>query len=157
MATLLDKPLMRETGLVRENGKEIVVILNPSEGGGSLAFREKGKGGKGCEISLKTVMDSAFAGKTLEVQSKPVNSGEPVEGELRGPSYDSDLVNLADLEALIMISGDDVITTKVQSVLFDIVREAREQRREDLGEPKLYLGTKKSIENRRYNDQHASE
>jgi hypothetical protein len=152
MATLLDKPLIRETGLVRENGKEVVVILTPSEVGGSLAFREKGKGGKGCEISLKTLMDSAFAGTPAVVKKEEAKQEEHQDGELRGPSHDPDLVDLADLETLIMVNDNEEITTKMQSLFFDLIREAREQRRENLGEPALYMGTKKSIEARRFKD-----
>lgn len=133
MATELTAPLIRETGLVNDNGKEVMVIINPGEGGGSIAFREKGKGGKGCEVPLKKVMEAAFGG-----------GDQPVAVPMLGHKSEADLVDLAELEARIMIQAPEVMETGAKAVLFEIIRELREERREDLGQEKLAWGSKRS-------------
>ena len=142
MATKLDKILIRDTGLTRE-GREVIVMMMPSEDGGTMAFKEKGKHGQGETISMKKVMDMAMglpvfseAKATVEVKK----AGKKIDPD--DFTGDIDLVDMARLEARLMIAGDEVMTDDVQGKLFAIIREIREDVREEAGLPPLVNGTK---------------
>jgi hypothetical protein len=122
MAIKLNKPLIRDTGLVRDD-KLVFVVLVPTDDGGVLAFKQKGKHGKGAEVSLSKVLD--------ELNGDVRKSEPPVAKKKATPEIDR--VDLAALEARIMIDGQDIMTPAVKGRLFAIVREMREERREDEG------------------------
>jgi hypothetical protein len=134
MATILDKALVRETGLVNAEGRDVFVMLIPGEDGGTLAFREKGKGGKGIETTLKKILEAISDGTQPEAVRKPEEGAEDVV----------DLIDVAVLESRIMIQHPDVMSTDVKSKLFEIFREIREERREDLALPPLIHGSKRN-------------
>lgn len=134
MATILDKPLVRETGLVNAEGKDIFIMLIPGEDGGVLAFREKGKGGKGFEISLKKVLEAVVGGSTPEVKPIPMDGAEECV----------DLVDLSILEPRLMIQAESVMTHEAKTALWEIIREIREERREDMALPPLGQGSKRN-------------
>jgi hypothetical protein len=137
MATELTAPLMRETGL-KKGEREVFVVLSPSDTGGTISFREKGKGGKGAEIELSKVMDAAYGGEA-------VPSGEPTAPALKSCHPDDpDLVDLAILEARLMIQADEIIPLDVRAKVWEIIREIREERREDMGEPTIGQGSKRN-------------
>ena len=136
MATKLDKPLIRETGLKRED-RDVFVVMVPSESGGSLLFKEKGKHGQGAEVSLAKVMALAL-GEAVEI---PKQASKTVERKEH--SGDIDLVDLAILEARLMIHTDPILTEAAQEKFFDIIREMREEAREEAGLPPLASGTKR--------------
>ena len=133
MATTLDKPLIRETGLVR-NGKQFLVMLVPSEMGGTVIFKEKGKHGKGIEVALMKMLETASG-----VTERTV---EPLKVFVPAPAG-VDLVDLGTLETRLMVDGEKVMTPDVKGRLFKIIREIREERREDAGSAPLHLGTTK--------------
>jgi len=139
MATILDKPLMRETGL--KNGeKEVFVILVPGSSGGTLVFKEKGKGGKGAEIDLAKLMSSVLGGLPGESVSSGSDNTSPVSGD----GNDPDLVDLAVLEARLMILPDSFLPQESKSRVWEIVRDIREERREDFQEPTIGRGSKRN-------------
>ena len=142
MPTNLDKSLIRDSGLTR-NGNPVFVVLLPSEDGGQIAFKEKGKHGKGTSISLKKVMGIAFGdaedGSSETVVEKLVEKKSPSVSATEGSE---DLVDLSSLESRLMIDGEPVMTAEVKSRLFEIVREIREERREELGLEPIQRGTK---------------
>jgi len=142
MATKLDKILIRDTGLTRE-GREVIVMMVPSEDGGAMAFKEKGKHGQGETISMKKVMDMAMGLPVYSEDKTPVavkKVGKKIDPE--DFTGDIDLVDLARLEAQLMIALDDSFTDKVRGKLFNIIREIREDVREEAGLPPLVNGTK---------------
>jgi hypothetical protein len=134
MATVLDKPLIRETGLVNSEGKDVFIMLIPGEEGGVLAFREKGKGGKGFEISLKKVLEALTNGSTPEVKPVPMEGAEECV----------DLVDLSILEPRLMVQAESVMTSEAKAILWEIIREIREERREDMALPSLGHGSKRN-------------
>lgn len=137
MATELTAPLMRETGL-KKGERDVFVVLSPSDTGGTISFREKGKGGKGAEIELVKVMEAAYGGDTIP-------DGEPTVPTLKACHPDNpDLVDLAILEARLMITTDEIIPLSVRSKVWEIVREIREERREDMGELTIGQGSKRN-------------
>ena len=137
MATTLDKPLIRETGLKRDD-RDVFVVLMPSDDGGTIAFKEKGKHGQGAEVPLSKVMELALEGQP-QIESKAVNATKRGDSDATG---DIDVVDLAILEARLMIANDPILTDSVQGKLFDIIREMREEVREDVGLPRLAYGTR---------------
>ena len=133
MATTLDKPLIRETGLIN-NGRPVFVMLMPSEIGGSIIFREKGKKGKGIEITLQKVLESLTGGEKKLEESRMVQKVyEPTPEGV-------DLVNLGTLETRLMVDGEKVMTPDVKGRVFQIIREIREERREEVGAAPLITG-----------------
>lgn len=145
MPTILDKPLIRDAGLFR-NGKPVFVVLLPGAEGGSIAFKEKGKHGKGIEMPLVRVMGMAFGDKEKAVpEAKKFVTVEGAE----------DLVDLASLEVRLMIDGEALMTPEVKGRFFEIVREIREERREQLGMEPVFRGTKarQKRENERNRDE----
>jgi hypothetical protein len=142
MPTNLDKSLIRDSGLTR-NGNPVFVVLLPSEDGGQIAFKEKGKHGQGTSISLKKVMGIAFGdeedGSSEAVVEKLRDKKSPSVSATEGSE---DLVDLSSLESRLMIDGEPVMTAEVKSRLFEIVREIREERREELGLEPIQRGTK---------------
>jgi hypothetical protein len=151
MPTNLDKSLIRDSGLTR-NQNPVFVVLLPSEDGGQIAFKEKGRHGKGTSISLKQVMEIAFGDndkkgtieKVVEKKSQSVSATEGSE----------DLVDLASLESRLMIDGEPFMIDAVKAHLFEIVREIREERREELGLEPIARGTK--ARRKRENDEKRS-
>lgn len=144
MPTNLDKSLIRDSGLTR-NGNPVFVVLLPSEDGGQIAFKEKGKHGKGTSIYLKKVMGIAFGDDEVKEQVEEVYT-EKLR-EKKSPSVSAtegseDLVDLSSLESRLMIDGEPVMTAEVKSRLFEIVREIREEWREELGLEPIQRGTK---------------
>ena len=133
MATKLEKPLIRETNLVH-NDKPVIVTLVPTKTGGNIIFKEKGGRGKGVEVPLSKVLADATG-----VVRTPVKAPAPTVPT--GTAEDADLVDLGTLEARIMIDGTDKLTPDVKGHLWSIVREIREERREDLGLPVLVRGS----------------
>lgn len=140
MPTILDKPLIRDTGLSRSD-RQVFVVMLPSEDGGIIAFKEKGKHGKGIEISMNRVMGLAFGDKDKEQEVKAVPAVHKVKKFVPADG-EGDLVDLATLEARLMIDGMDIMTPEIKGRLFDIIREVREERREELSMPPIYHGTR---------------
>jgi hypothetical protein len=140
MATTLDKPLIRETGLTVD-GREFMVILIPNASGGAVTFKEKGKRGQGIEVSLAKILSEALGGKKPEVaeddapvkpESKPVFEGDPSS---------LDLVDLGLLENRLMIDASEEMNQgNVKGHLWSIIREMREERRDEAGAPVLVRG-----------------
>jgi len=137
MPTTLDKPIIRDAGLTR-NGKPVFVVLLPSSEGGSIAFREKGKHGKGVEIPLSRVMGTAFG----DAEAAPAPAVKAEAAPVVKKEGSGDLVDLASLEVRLMIDGESVMTPEVRGRLFEIVREIREEQREEIGLPPVFRGTK---------------
>ena len=141
MPTNLDKSLIRDSGLSR-NGNPVFVVLLPSEDGGDIAFKEKGKHGKGTSISLKQVMGIAFGDNEVkeieDVSEKLTRKSQSVSAT----DGSEDLVDLSSLESRLMIDGESVMTAEVKSRIFEIVREIREERREELGLEPILRGSK---------------
>ena len=134
MATALTKPLIRETGLQRD-GKPVYVTLVPNSAGGSIVFKEKG-GRKGVEVPLSKVMASA-----LGIKRTPV--AHP-DAEADDDNTDAaDLIDMRTLEARVMIEGEG-LTPETKGCFWGIVREIREERREDLGLPPVVRGPERS-------------
>ncbi len=130
MATKLTKDVIRETDITVED-KTVFVSLSPDEGG-SLKFRVKGAR-KESSITLRKVF-----GITANIPRTPVLAERP-----SGDSDDSvDKVDLSTLESRVMIDGGEVMTPKVKGALFEIIREMREEAREDAGLPRIHVGTK---------------
>jgi len=138
--TILDKPLIRDTGLSRSD-RQVFVVMLPSSDGGIIAFKEKGKHGKGIEISLNRVMGLAFGDKDKEPEVKAVPEVKKAKKFVTADG-EGDLVDLATLEARLMIDGMDIMTPEIKGRLFDIIREVREERREELSMPPIYHGTR---------------
>ena len=132
MVTILDKPLIRETGLVN-NGHPVFVMLMPSETGGSIIFKEKGKKGQGVEITLQKVLESLTGGDKQEESRMVQKVYEPTPEGV-------DLVNLGTLETRLLVDGEKVMTPDVKGRVFEIIREIREERREDAGAAPLIVG-----------------
>jgi hypothetical protein len=141
MPTILDKPLIRDTGLTR-NEKSVFVVMLPSSEGGTIAFKEKGKHGKGIEISLSRIMGIAFGDAEKAEKADKVEKTEQKEKKFVTVEGTTDLVDLGTLEARLMIDGQGVMTPEIKGRICDIVREIREERREELGMPPVYRGTK---------------
>jgi len=132
MATVLEKELIRETGLSNpSNNKGMYVILYPDENGGNLAFREEGKCGKEKQISLKQIMESLFK----EDIPKPEKTDTPTESKdysIPDPTSTEDNIDnvcLAELESTIMIQDDETIPHVAKIKLWDFIREIREVKR----------------------------
>ena len=120
----LEKPIGR---LVDIDGTEVAVTMSP-DNGGELTFREKGKRGEKntSSIPIKEVMSRA-------VGSAGLFDGPPPP-KAKGSS-DPDLVDLASLEARVMIAGGEDLPAQYKGVFFAIVRELRDERREDMKLP----------------------
>lgn len=138
MATVLEKPLVRETGLTRD-GREFSVILLPSDSGGTIAFKEKGKRGQGIEVSLAEVLELAQGGA-------PKPKPKPVVKEFDGDVSDLDLVDLATLETRIMIDAQELMEPAIKGRLWAIIRQMREERREEAGAPPVVGGRRRERE-----------
>jgi hypothetical protein len=131
MPTILEKPLIRETGLKRD-GNDVYVVMLPSDDGGVLAFKEKGKHGKGVEMALSKVMSDALG--TPQAIEKPVVAKKVATED---EEHAVDLIDLGTLESRIMIEGEGMMSTEVKARLWTIIREIREERREEIGMPNL--------------------
>jgi hypothetical protein len=129
MATKLTKPLVRDTGLERD-GKPVTVTLVPTDIGGMIVFKQKGGRGKGVEIPLMKLLDGAVG----TVKRTPV----------KGTAELADNVDMSTLEARIMIDGSDEWTPAIKGRFWSIIREMREERREDMGLPPLMRGSKRN-------------
>ena len=132
MATKLDKPLIRDTGLMKDE-KEVLVMLLPSADGGTLVFKEKGKHGAGTEIPLAKIFANQESICTSDDTSSepPESQGDVVKMRRKKliPDLDSfDTIRMADLETRLMILGPEIMTTELKcnvlpamlSPLFDI-------------------------------------
>ena len=141
MATKLDKPILRETTLKKDE-KAVLVALNPSKKGGELVFRTKGSR-QPVSISLVQIL----AG--IPEWSGPKEAAPPPPAPKR-PKVDPDdvdmeavdTVNLSALESRLMIDAADVMTQDVKGRLFEIIREMHEEAHEEAGLPKVWVGTK---------------
>ena len=142
MATKLDKILIRDTGLTRE-GRDVIVMMVPSEEGGMMVFKEKGKHGQGETIPMKKVMDMAM-GLPVFAEAKEQEAPKKVGKKIDPDDFTGniDLVDMGTLERRLMILNDEVFTPEAQGKLFEIIREMREEAREEAGLPPLVNGTK---------------
>lgn len=133
MATVLEKELVRETGLVRDsNNKGMYVILYPNENGGNLAFREEGKCGKEKEIPLKKIMEELFVEDKPVIDKKADTNVATKDYSIADSTVTEDNVDticLAELEATIMIQDDETIPHVAKTKLWDFIREIREVKR----------------------------
>jgi hypothetical protein len=73
-------------------------------------------------------MALAFGDATLRLSESTSKSARPVLDRL-----DADLIDLSDVESRIMVNGDPLLTTDVRGLLFQLMRDIREERRDDLG------------------------
>jgi len=128
MPTELTKPVTRDSGLERD-GNPVYVSLIPTDNGGAVAFREKGKRGEGKVIPLRKLFGAEGIKRT------------PVEApaESMGDLSKADTVDLGMLEARIMIDGEG-LSLDAKGRLWAIVREIREERREEMGLPPVVRG-----------------
>ena len=134
MATELNKPLIRDTGL-KSGDKPVYVTLIPTKDGGAIVLKEKGVRGKGKTIPLKTLIGPE------PTSDKPER--KPVMSDIEDPRS-ADLIDMATLEARIMIDGEGMMTPAVKGKLQTIVREIREERREYFGLPAVHRGVTKN-------------
>ena len=138
MATILKGALIRETGL-SIGDKKVFTVLMPSSDGGTITFKEKGSKGKGYTVSLNSIMKKAMGlNDDSKVINKVGNERQPFTGNIENVDY----VDLALLEPKIMIESEANLSVNAKSILFSIIREIREQNREDLGLPPLVNGSK---------------
>jgi len=139
MPTELTKPVTRDSGLKRD-GSPVYVSLVPTDDGGAVAFREKGKRGQGKVIPLRHLMGDAQGIKRTPVK--------PPAGEVdRDGLTAADTVDLGSLEARLMIDGEEVMTPDVKGRLWSIIREMREERREEMGLPPVLRGPSRKASN----------
>lgn len=128
MATPLNKPLTRETGLMAGDNP-VYVTLIPTKDGGAIVFKEKGTRGSGKTIPLKSLIESPTERTPVVVDSEDPGT--------------ADLIDMATLETRIMIQAGEDMTPAIKGKLQSIVREIREERREEFGLPPVYRGTAK--------------
>ena len=130
MATKLDKPLIRDTGLTNDNG-EVLVMLLPTATGGSIVFKEKGKHGKGMETPLSDILN----GKQSVVEEASEESSEVIQKKPRKKEEISEsefgMIRIGDVKTRLMIL--DGITTEVQCKIFKMLQEIQQEQAEDLG------------------------
>jgi len=128
MATKLDKPLIRDTGLMND-GKEVLVMLLPSDTGGTLVFKGKGKHGAGKEIPLSKIYDN-------QESFSEVDGVEPVglskTGFITGLE-EFDTITMSKLETRLMILGPEIMTDELKCKIWKVIRDIREDERADLG------------------------
>jgi hypothetical protein len=137
MATELTKPIIRDTGLT-VGKKPVFVTLIPTKDGGAIVLKEKGKRGKGTTVPLKTLLEPREARDEEPVQQKR----KPIMHEFEDPRT-ADLVDLGGLESRIMIDGEEMMTPAVKGRVWAIIREIREERREEFGLKKVHSGRTK--------------
>ena len=124
MATKLEKPISR---LIEVDGKEIEATLSPEEGG-QLIFRPKGARGE--KSRQRHSLEDLYAGKQAGMFAA-VPPTESLDDQAGNP----DLIDMGQLEALLMIDGDELMTPGVKGRVWRIIRDARDRRREDAGLP----------------------
>lgn len=112
MPRKLKDEVERTTGITL-GGKPVSVILKATDDGGELHFR---RGTKTKKIPLQQILTN-------------VMSDKPSTGEM----VDTDWVNLGELESRIMISA--TMPAGVKSGLWQIIRNMRDERREEQGKP----------------------
>lgn len=141
MATTLDKPLIRETGLTVD-GRPFMVLLLPSETGGVVAFKEKCKRGKGIEVSLLSILSTALGGKKPDAAAEETPEKVQPKKVFEGDPSSLDMVDLGSLENRLMIdASEEMCNEAIKGKLWSIIREIREERREEAGAPMLVRGT----------------
>lgn len=141
MATKLNKALIRDTGL-KDDGKEVVVMLLPSSNGGVLAFKGKGKRGIGFEVPLSFIFNnqdlfSDGVDISLDDDTDEEDFDPKVKRKLIKGLSSFDTISMADLETRLMVLGSDVMSTDIKCKLWKVIREIREEERSLLGMPEI--------------------
>jgi hypothetical protein len=147
MPTILDKQLIRDTGM-EQDGKPVYVILNPGQDGGSLEFKSKGSRKDGVSIPLRKIFNDLVGTETNEVVEQEQESSEvkPKIKREKGDNLDAlDMVDLRVLERRIAIDARPEMANAIKNVLMMIIREIREEAREEAGEPPVYRGRANKI------------
>ena len=101
--------------------------MEPQKTSGILSFRTKNSR-KSVYVSIEDCMALAFGDATLRLSESTSKSARPVLDRL-----DADLIDLSDVESRIMVNGDPLLTADVRGLLFQLMRDIREERRDDLG------------------------
>jgi hypothetical protein len=133
MATKLDKPLIRDTGLTKD-GKEVLVMMLPSANGGTLVFKEKGKHGAGTEIPLSKIFENQDSISDVVSESKEQKDEKPESKKKLIQGLDTfDTVRMSKLETRLMVLGPEIMTDDLKCKIWKVIRDIREEEREELG------------------------
>ena len=121
-ATKLEKPLTRETEL-EHNGFPILAVLDPGNGG-QLILRPKGLRAVSWAVSFRKLLAHASKAAPRAAQAPKVSGG-------REAAEKADLISMGEFEAMLMSDGE--LDAKTKGRIFEIVRQARDRRREAVG------------------------